>query len=82
MVSSYGAAREGALLADEGAPRFSGDLAAYRDLLRDVGAAPTYDEYAFGDELPPPLPEGLAEALRVNLRPVASSGQAGASRDG
>lgn len=34
-----------------------------------LGAAPTYDEYAFGDEVPPPLPEGLAEALRVNLRP-------------
>jgi hypothetical protein len=40
-----------------------------------LGAAPAYDEYAFGDELPPPLPEGLAEALRVNLRPVAVKGQ-------
>jgi hypothetical protein len=38
-----------------------------------LGAAPAYDEYAFGDEVPPPLPEGLAEALRVNLKPEAIS---------
>jgi hypothetical protein len=36
-----------------------------------LGAAPTYDEYA-PDEMPPPLPEGLAEELRVNLRPEAA----------
>ncbi len=36
-----------------------------------LGAAPTYDEYSISDEIPPPLPEGLAEELRVNLRPDA-----------
>lgn len=35
MVSSYGAAREGALLAD-GAGRFDGDAEAYRRLLREL----------------------------------------------
>lgn len=37
-----------------------------------LGAAPTYDEYGMGEEMPPPLPEGLAEELRVNLRPEAA----------
>lgn len=38
-----------------------------------LGAAPTYDDYSFGADVPPPLPDGLAEALRVNLRPGAVS---------
>ncbi|MEO7327254.1 MAG: SNF2-related protein [Minicystis sp.] len=34
-----------------------------------LGAAPTYEEYSLENETPPPLPDGLAEELRVNLRP-------------
>jgi hypothetical protein len=36
MVSSYGAAREGALLADASTDRFTGDSEAYRQLLQKV----------------------------------------------
>ena len=35
-----------------------------------LGAAPDYATYALDDTPPPPLPDGFAERLRIDLRPV------------
>ena len=34
-----------------------------------LGAEPRFDEYGLGDEEPPPLPEGLGQALAIDLGP-------------
>ena len=39
-----------------------------------LGAAPNYDSYALDETPAPPLPEGFAEALRIDLRPGADPG--------
>jgi hypothetical protein len=87
-VSSFGAAREGALLAGGAAGRLDGDTEAYRRLLQEVGgrashrrerwlefllgAALRIDEYGLADEPAQPLPLAFAEALRIDLGPASA----------
>ena len=45
-----------------------------------LGARPNFEEYWFGDEEPPPLPDSMAERLRVDLGP-RDAGSQGSKRN-